>query len=146
MRQSETERDTGDLGYRGWFAFWIPLAFLALLAVWGAFVASAGREPGDYVCGLTLSGAAILLGFMLIKQRFDGRPADWGGFLLVDEPASLIAVIVVFVIVALVGIFVAAGLGHGALHDAGIALAVASALAVFLSMKRVFDNLDRGGR
>ena len=57
--------------------------------------------------------------------------------------ANLIAVIVVFVALALAGLFVAAGFDHGGLHDAGVALFVVSGIAVFLSMKHVFDNLGR---
>ena len=53
------------------------------------------------------------------------------------------AVVVVFAILALAGLFVAAGFARGGLHNAGIALFVVSGIAVFLNLKHVFDNLDR---
>jgi ABC-type maltose transport system permease subunit len=114
-----------------------------VFAVLGASFASECREPGDYACGLGLSLAAIALAFMRLKSRFDGRPADWGSFLLVDDMPNLVAVVAIFTVLALAGLFFAARFDHGGLHDAGIALFVASGLAVFLSLKHVFDNLDR---
>jgi hypothetical protein len=94
-------------------------------------------------CGLVLSFAALALAFMRLKSRFDGAASDWGSFLLVDDMPNLVAVIVIFTVLALAGLFVAARFDHGGLHDAGIALFLASGLAVFLSLKHVFDNLDR---
>lgn len=130
-------------GYGVWLAFWGELVLLGLLAVLGAFFASAEASPGDYACGLVLSLAAIALAFMRLKNRFDGGDPGWAEFLLVDDLANLVAVVVVFAILALAGLFVAAGVHRGGLHNAGIALFVASGIAVFLSLKRVFDNLDR---
>ena len=80
---------------------------------------------------------------MRLKNRFDGGAADWGSFLLVDDMANLVAVIVIFAVLGLAGLFIAAGVDDGGLHDAGVALFVASGLAVFLSLKHVFDTLDR---
>jgi len=54
-----------------------------------------------------------------------------------------VAVVVEFAILALAGLFVAAGFDRGGMHNAGVALFVASGIAVFLSLKHVFDNLDR---
>ena len=142
-RPRTTESDANDLGFTGWIVFWCQLVVLALLVVLGAFYASADEAPGDYACGLVLGLAAIALAFLRLKNRFDGAPMGWGSFCLVDDMANLVAVIVAFVIVALVGLFVAAGFDQGGLHDAGVALFAVSALAVMLSMKHVFDNLDR---
>jgi hypothetical protein len=138
-----TEIGPAEPGYSGWFAFWAELAVLGILAVSGAFFASAEASPGDYACGLVLSLAAIALGFLRLKNRLDGGAAGWSGFLLVDDFGNLVAVVVVFAILALGGLFVAAGVDRGGLHDAGVALFVASGIAVFLSLKHVFDNLDR---
>jgi hypothetical protein len=129
--------------YCAWLAFWGELLILALLAVVGAFFASAEASPGDYACGMALSLAAIVLAFMRLKHRLDGGDPHWAGYLLVDDFGNLVAVVVVFAIVALAGLFVAARFDQGGLHDAGVALFVASGIAVFLSLKRVFDNLDR---
>jgi hypothetical protein len=135
--------DAPARGYWSWFGFWAQFVVLGLLAILGAGFASQGGEPGDYACGLILSIAAVVLAFMRLKHNFDGGPADWRSFVLVDDMANLWAVIVVFVIVALAGLFLAAGWEAGSLHDAGIALFAASGLAVFLSLKHVFDTLDR---
>src|SRR5580704_9389441 len=47
----------------------------------------------------------------------------------------------VFAIIGLIGLFIAAA-APGTLRDAGIGLFAASGAIVFLSLKRVFDNLD----
>jgi hypothetical protein len=134
-----------ELGIGAWLAFWVQLVVLGFLAIVGAFFASADAAPGDDVCGLILSVAAVLLAFLRIKRRFDGSPAGWGSFLLVDDTANLVLIVIVFVILGLGGIFVAAAVGEGGLYVGGVALFAVSALAVLLSIKRVFDNLDRGG-
>src|SRR4051794_17171813 len=92
--------------YRSWFAFWAQFAVLGLLAILGAFVAARGEEPGDYACGLILSLAAIALAFLRLRLQFDARNDRWTSFLLVDDMANLILVIVLMVIVALAGIFI----------------------------------------
>src|SRR6266853_3419160 len=141
MNQSSAGPESRELC--AWIAFWAQLVVLAGLAVLGAAFASEDRAPGDYACGLLLSLAAIALAFMRLKTRFDGAAADWGSFLLVDDMANLLAVIVTFTILGLVGLFIAAGFDHGGLHAAGVALFAASGLAVFLRMKHVFDQTDR---
>lgn len=127
--------------YWTWIVFWAQFAVLGVLAIVGAFWASEGEAPGDYSTGLWLSFAAVALGFMRLKQYFDAGRTDWPSFLFVDDVRNLIAAIVVFVIVGLAGLFVAAG-SDGSLHNAGIALFAASGLAVFLTMKRVFDKME----
>lgn len=130
-------------GVGAWIAAWAEFVLLGYLAIIGAFFASDNAAPGDYTCGLALSLAAIALAFMRLKSRFDGDPVDWETYLLVDDLPNLIAVIVVFAVIGLFGLFIAARFEYGGLHSAGLALFVASAGAVFLNMKRVFDNFDR---
>src|SRR6266853_932067 len=137
MNQSSAGPESRELC--AWIAFWAQLVVLAGLAVLGAAFASEDRAPGDYACGLLLSLAAIALAFMRLKNRFDGGASDWGSFLLVGDMANLLTVIVIFTILGLAGLFTAARVDHGGLHDAGVALFAASALTVFLSLKHVFD-------
>ena len=139
MDEPSTESEPGLCA---WIVFWAQLVVLGGLVVVGAFFASQDSEPGDYACGLLLSLAAIALAFMRVKNRFDGAAADWGSFLLVDDMPNLVAVTVIFTGLALAGLFIAAGADHGGLHDSGVALFIASGLAVFLSLKHVFDTFD----
>jgi hypothetical protein len=129
--------------YWSWFGFWAEFVVLGLLAIVGAYFASQGGERGDYTAGLTLSGTAIALAFFRLKLRLDGMPGDWSGSLLVDDLRNLVLAIVVFAALGLAGLFVAAGSEEGSLHIAGVALFVTSGLVVFLSLKNVFDTLDR---
>ena len=137
------ELGPGEVGFGTWIGFWAQLVVLGFFAVLGAFFASADRDPGDYACGLLLSLAAIALALMRVKNRFDGGSAGWGRFLLVDDTANLVAVIVILTVLGMAGLFGAARFDHGGLHDGGIALFVVSGIGVFLSLKHVFDNIDR---
>jgi hypothetical protein len=128
--------------YWSWFGFWAEFVVLGLLAIVGAYFASQGGQPGDYAAGLTLSLTAIVLAFFRLKLRLDGMPAEWSRSLLVDDVRNLVLAIAVFTAVGLAGLFVAAA-SEGSLHSAGVALFVTSGLVVFLSLKNVFDNLDR---
>jgi hypothetical protein len=132
-----------EIGFGAWLAFWAHLAGLGLLAIGGAWFASAGAGPGDYASGLTLSLAALALAFLRLKYRFDGGAEGWQNFLFVDTLRNLAIVVPLFIAIGLGGLFLAAAWGEGSLHDAGIGLFAASGLAVFLSLKRVFDRLDR---
>jgi hypothetical protein len=128
--------------YWAWFGSWAELVVLGTLAILGGYAASRG-EPGDYATGLILAIAAIALAFFRLKRRFDGAPTDWPHFLLVDDMRNLALVIAVFVALGLAGLFIAAASEAGSLHVAGIALFAASGIVVFLSLKNVFDTLDR---
>ena len=97
-----------------WFGFWLQFIVLGGLAILGLYVASDGRS-GDYATGLLLTIGAVLLAFLRLKSWFDGNSADWTSFLFVDKPAHLVVVIPLFSIIALGGLFVAAG-EPGTLH------------------------------
>ena len=131
--------------YWTWFGFWAELVVLGLLAIAGGYFASHGGGSGDYATGLVLGVAAIALAFLRLKRRFDGAPTRWDRVLLVDDTRNLVLVIAVFVALGLAGLFVAAAEADGSLHVAGVALFATSGLIVFLSLKNVFDNLDRRG-
>ena len=126
-----------------WFAFWAQFGLLGLAIAIGGLYAGHSDEPDDATCGLLLILAAIALGFLRLKHHFDDRTPAWNDAVLVDDMASLWLAIVVFALLGLFGLIIAAEAEFGALHNAGVALFVVAALAVLLNMKRVFDNLDR---
>jgi hypothetical protein len=143
MQSSNAPPDGLGREYWSWFGFWAELVVLGLLAIIGAYFAGQGGGPGDYAAGLILSLTAIILAFLRLKLRFDGGPTEWSQSLLVDDVRNLALAIAVFAILGLAGLFIAAGTQEGSLHIAGVALFVTSGLIVFLSLKNVFDNLDR---
>src|SRR6266481_1857286 len=134
---------SAERAFWSWLGFWGQFLVLALLAVIGAFFASANDRPGDYQCGVLLSLAAIALGFLRLKHQLDGRAPDWGTFLLVDDMKSLALVIPLFAVIGLAGLFLAHAWEMGAMHAAGVGLFGASGVIVFLDIKNVFDRLDR---
>ncbi len=143
MDAQHTAQPDAGIGYGAWLAFWAQLIGLGLLTIGGAFFASHGGGPGDYDCGLILSLAALALLFLRLKHFLDGGSASGRSFLLVDDMPNLALVIPLFALIGLGGLFLAAASGEGSLHDAGIGLFGACGLIVFLSLKRVFDTLDR---
>lgn len=138
MADADLEPGMGE-----WLGFWIQMAVLVLLAILGAWFASSGRGPGDEVSGLILFICALLLAFQRIGARFDGGAENWWQSLFVDKMANLAIVIPLFVVIALAGLFLASAWGSGSLHSGGIGLFCASGLVIFMSLKRVFDRLDR---
>jgi hypothetical protein len=140
MITSSPRSPNPEIGYWAWFRFWAQFVVLGGLAILGLSIGSDGR-PGDYATGLMLAVFAVLLAFLRLKAWFDGTAGDWTGFLFVDKPAHLLVVIPLFSVIALVGLFVAAG-QPGSLQSAGVALFVVCGVIIFLSMKRVFDKLD----
>ncbi len=143
----ETSRERPDAAADAlwpWFGFWVQFLVLGLCIVLGAFAASDARQPGDYGAGVVLILASVALGFLRLKQRFDEDSVRTGNFLLVETMASLTIVIPLFIIIGLVGLFIAAAWPSGSLHSGGIALFLASGAVVFLDIKQVFDRRDRG--
>jgi hypothetical protein len=134
--------DEAEHAFWLWLSFWIQFLILAVLAVIGAFVASEDARPGDYLCGMLLSLAAVALAFLRLKHRLDGGASGWGTFLLVDDMTHLALVIPLFAIIGLAGLFIAHAWESGAMHAAGLGLFVASGAFVFLNIKRVFDRMS----
>jgi hypothetical protein len=131
---------TQDEGYWAWFGFWAQFVVLGALTILGLYIGSDGA-PGDYATGLMLAIGSVLLAFLRLKAWFDGTSSDWSSFLFVDRPGQLVVVIPLFTVIALAGLFIAAG-APDSLQGAGIGLFIASGLIIFLSLKRVFDKLD----
>lgn len=144
MEEQRRAREDGDDSP---VPLWLVLFFLGVLAVCGAFFASAQRRPGDYECGLLLSLAAIALSFMLLKSFFDhGGITGWTRLLLVEDWTSLAVIVPVLALLGLAGLFVAQAGAGGSLEVAGIAFFLACGLLVFMNLKRVFDRAESGPR
>jgi hypothetical protein len=143
MDETGARPDNGERTFWSWLGFWVQFLVLGLLAVIGAFVASADQRPGDYQCGLLLSLGAIALGSLRLKHHLDCGAPGWGTFLLVDDMKSLALVIPLFVVIGLAGLFLAHAWETGAMHAAGVGLFGISGVIVFLDIKNVFDRMDR---
>jgi hypothetical protein len=131
-----------DRAFWSWLGFWVQFVILGLLAVVGAFVASADAGPGDYQCGLLLSLGAVALAFLRLKHHLDGGALGWRNFLFVDDMKNLAVAIPLFAIIGLAGLFIAHAWETGAMHAAGLGLFAASGVIVFLDIKRVFDRMS----
>jgi hypothetical protein len=142
MDEAGRTPDEAEHAFWSWLGFWVQYLILGILAVIGAFVASADARPGDYQCGLLLGLAAIALAFLRLKHRLDGGATGWGSFLFVDDMKNLALAIPLFALIGLAGLFVAHAWESGAMHAAGIGLFVVSGIIVFLNMKNVFDRID----
>jgi len=135
--------DEAERAFLSWLGFWVQFLLLGLLALIGAFFASADERTGDYQCGLLLSLGAIALGFLRLKHRMDGGASGWGNFLLVDDMKNLALVVPLFAVIGLAGLFLAHAWESGAMHAAGVGLFGISGVIVFLDIKNVFDRTDR---
>src|SRR5438552_2526042 len=135
--------DEAERAFLSWLGFWVQFLLLGLLALIGAFFASADERTGDYQCGLLLSLGAIALGFLRLKHRMDGGASGWGNFLLVDDMKNLALVVPLFLVIGLAGLFLAHAWESGAMHAAGVGLFGISGVIVFLDIKNVFDHMDR---
>jgi hypothetical protein len=140
MDEAVRMRDDAEHAFWSWLGFWVQYLILGILAVIGAFVASADARPGDYQCGLLLSLGAIALAFLRLKYRLDGGAMGWATFLFVDDMKHLALVIPLFAVLGLVGLFIARAWESGTMHAAGLGLFVASGVIVFLDIKHVFDQ------
>jgi hypothetical protein len=129
-----------ETGFWPWLGFWVQFAILGLLAVLGAFFASADAAPGDYACGMLLILGAAALAFLRLRHALDGGRPGWGDFLLVGDMKNLAFAIPLFVIIGLLGLFVAHAWERGSMHVAGLGLFVVSGVIVFLDIKHVFDR------
>ena len=134
-----------ERAFWSWLGFWLQILVLGVLAIVGAFAASAADRPGDYTCGMALSLAAIALAFLRLKRRLDGNGSDWADFLLVGDMWNLALVIPLFTVIGLAGLFIAHAWESGAMHTAGIALFIVSGAIIFLDMKQVFDCMEPPG-
>jgi hypothetical protein len=146
MTKTPPTPNDADRAFWSWLGFWLQILVLGLLAIVGAFAASAADQPGDYTCGMALSLGAIALAFLRLKRRLDGNESGWADFLLVGDMWNLALVIPLFALISLAGLFIAHAWQSGAMHTAGIVLFIASAALIFLDMKHVFDRMDSPGQ
>ncbi len=125
-----------------WIAFWLQILVLVFLVAVGFFFASAARGRGDYAVGLALSLSAIALFFFFLKRSLDGDHRLWGGFLFAETMGELAVAIPLSTVIGLLGLFLAHAAESGSLYAAGMGLFAASALAVFLNIKRTYDRIE----
>ena len=142
MTETRPAPDNAERAFWSWLGFWLEMLVLGVLAIVGAFAASAADRPGDYTCGMALSLGAIVLTFLRLKLRLDGNEPGWADFLLVGDMWNLALVIPLFTVIGLAGLFIAHAWENGAMHTAGIALFIVSGAIIFLDMKHVFDRMD----
>ena len=109
-----------DVGYRArrgrsGSAFWrMQLAVLALLAVLGAWYASADAgTTASSTSGLILFVCALALALHRVKAHFDGGEEGWWQSLFIDTMGNLAIVVPLFVVIGLAGLFLAAASGVG---------------------------------
>ena len=134
--------DNAERAFWSWLGFWLGMLVLGVLAIVGAFAASAAARPGDYTCGMALSLGAIALAFLSLKRRLDGDGSGWVDFLLVGDMWNLALVIPLFTVIGLAGLFIAHAWESSAMHTAGIVLFIVSGAIIFLDMKHVFDRME----
>jgi hypothetical protein len=142
MDATRQSPDNAERAFWSWLGFWLEILVLGVLAIVGAFAASAAERPGDYTCGMALSLAAIALAFLRLKRRLDDNGSGWADFLLVRDMWNLALVIPLFAVLGLAGLFIAHAWEGGAMHSAGIALFIVSGAIIFLDMKHVFDRME----
>jgi hypothetical protein len=145
MTEMPPTPDTAETVFWSWLGFWLQILVLGVLAIIGAFTASAADRPGDYACGMALTLAAIALAFLRLKNELDGKGSRWDDILLVGDMWNLALVIPLFTVIGLAGLFIAHAWADGAMHSAGIALFIVSGAIIFLDMKHVFDRMEPPG-
>ncbi len=115
--------------------------FLAAASVLGLFTASGAADTATYDAGLATFVVAAIIIAVRIKRQLDGKEV---GFLLdisVAGTDSLLVSIAVLVVLALVGVVLAAAVG-GTFYGMGLALFVIATLVIFLDIKRYFDQRE----
>ena len=145
MTETPPTPDTAETAFWSWLGFWLQILVLGVLAIIGAFAASAADRPGDYACGMVLSLAAIALAFLRLRHWLDGNGSGWDDLLLVGDMWSLALVTPLFTLIGLAGLFIAHAWEEGAMHTAGITLFIVSGAIIFLDMKHVFDHMEPPG-
>lgn len=142
MDETRQRLNDAERAFWSWLGFWLEILVMGVLAIIGAFAASAADRPGDYACGMALVLGAIALAFLRLKGRLDGNGTGWADFLLVGDMWNLALVIPLFAVIGLAGLFIAHAWEAGAMHSAGIALFIVSGAIIFLDMKHVFDRME----
>ncbi|HWK43183.1 MAG TPA: hypothetical protein VNT30_00575 [Stellaceae bacterium] len=123
---------------------WLVRLAALVIGVAGLFGAAGTEDPIGYICGLGAAIAAVVFLFIDIDRYFDGAPPWRLGDFLVDSVEALIVVVVLLLVLAVAGLFLAARF-PGVGYYAGLGLAVASIVAIFLNIGAYFDAAEHGG-
>lgn len=142
-RVAEVESHRVPLGeVARWFAPWILAGVLVLVFAGGLWSASDAVDDGTYAVGLAAALLALLALIWELRAALGSGLGDVASRLLVDDEASLIVLIALFVVLALGGLVLAARSPSVAASGAGYGLFGFGLVFVFANLKHYFDRRD----
>jgi hypothetical protein len=121
---------------------WFGIAFLALLALAGLHMASAAGVGGVYYLGLVVAGCAGLLIFLLIGQRGRAMPDRFLPDTEVEQPGSLVGLLIGLGALAAVGVALIATTADRNLLLAGYLFIIAAVITAARAIARFFDRRE----
>lgn len=142
VRMAEVEAQRVPLGeVARWFAPWALAGILVLIFIGGLWCAASAVDGGTYAVGLI--GAALAFGAMIweFSAALGGRPivARGDGWLVEDE-TSVVILVALLVILAVVGLVLAARAASVAANGAGYGLCIVAIVFICVSLKHYFDR------
>lgn len=142
VRMAEVEAQRVPLGeVARWFTPWALAGILVLIFIGGLWCAASAVDGGTYAVGLI--GAALAFGAMIweFSAALGGRPivARGDGWLVEDE-TSVVILVALLVILAVVGLVLAARAASVAANGAGYGLCIVAIVFICLSLKHYFDR------
>lgn len=119
--------------------WWAGLAGLAVVGILGLIAASRAHSGVGEATGIALAILSALSAFLLIKQIFDDGRDRFFPDIEMRQDGSRVALCVVLGLIGLFGLLGAAKIG-GEFYVTGLALAIASAGGIFLTIKNHYDS------
>ena len=121
---------------------WYLLAAVAVLGLLGLFGGSAAITGSGQILGAGLFVACAFLGFIVVKQHFDGAPESALLDILPTDARTALWMVGIMGVLALSGLFIATH-ADPYVSTFGLSLTGVCALFAFAGLKRYFDALDR---
>lgn len=126
--------------------WWAGLAGLTIVGLLGLYTGSRAATGVGEATGVILAIAAALAAFLLVKELFDDGRDRFLPDVKLRRDGSRVALCVILGVIGLAGLLGAAKIG-GDFYVTGLALAIASTIGIFLTIKGHYDGLDdRDGR